>query len=318
MKKIGFKIFKIKYTSGELLLQRIFFSLLVIKVCTSTTIFSGQPYPNGLANYIDFTFLANPYISIIFKILLFIFSIVYICGRLMPISVGYLLFYVVALGTLRNSQGAINHGTQIVALILLGQFCAYCWYRYLELRKQPLNFKNNLSDHDFAVYFSQQAIAAVYVVAGSIKLINSGIVFKMGLPIPGWIIHLPMIAVEIIKTHSQEYYNTLSAETLERGSTIANWIISHPNLSRIIFSGGLFLELFAFLILLNRRWSFLMGISLILMHLGIFEIMQLKFEYNIYVLLIYTVNVPFLILSVNKLRKHNWTYKIVGQSRDRI
>ena len=302
MKKLGFKI---QYTRWELLLQRFFFSFLVIKVCTSITIFSSQPEPNGLANYIDLTFLADPYISIILKVLLFLFAACYIYGRLMPISVGYMLLYLVLLGTLLNSQGAITHGTQIIALVLLGQFCAYCWCSFLKLRKQPLDIKSNLTNHDLAVYFTQQAIAAAYVVAGIMKLINPSFVWRMGLPIPaGWIRDLPLIAVGIIKTHSQQYYSNLSAETLERGNIIANWIISHPNLTRIIFSGGLFLELLAFLILLNRTWSFLIGLSLILMHWGILEVMQLKFDNNIYVLLIYTVNLPFLILSVNKLWKN--------------
>lgn len=308
---MNFRGIEIKYGYWELLLQRILFSLLVINICLNIRTFTSQPEPNGLANYVDITFLANPHISVILRVLMFISAVMYISSKLMPISVGYMLFYLVALGTLKNSQGAIGHGTQIVALVLLGQFCGYCWYSYLKLRKQPLNFKNNLTNHDFAVYFSQQAIAAAYVVAGIMKLIKSGIVWKMGVPIPGWIKDLPMIAVGIVKTHSQQYYNVLSAETLERGNIIANWIINHPNLTRIIFSGGLFLELFAFLILLNRRWSILIGISLIFMHLGIFEIMQLNFKYNIYVLLIYTVNIPFLILSVNKLWHSNWTNKNV-------
>lgn len=311
MKNWGFKI---KYGCWELLLQRFFFSILVIKTCTSIRNFYSQPKPNGLANYLDLTFLAAPYISTILKVLLFIFAAFYIWGRLMPISVGYMFFYLVALGTLKNSQGAIGHGTQIVALVLLGQFCAYCWCSFLKFRKQSLKTKDNLTHHNLAVDFTQQAIAAAYVVAGIMKLINPPFIWRMGLPIPaGWIRDLPFVAVEIIKTHSQQYYNTLSAETLERGNIIANWIISHPNLTRIVFSGGLFLELFAFLLLLNRKWSFFIGLSLILMHWGIFEIMQLKFNNNIYVLLIYTVNVPFLILSVNKLWKNNWQRKILGQ-----
>ena len=311
--------FKIKYSRWELLLQRFFFGLLVIKVGTSVRTFSIQPEPNGLANYIDFTFLADPAINTILQVLLFIFSAFYIWGKFMPISVGYMLFYLMALGTLLNSQGAISHGTQIVALVLLGQFCAYCWYSLLKLRKQSTNTTSNLTNHNLAVDFTQQTIAAAYVVAGIMKLISPIPVWRMGLPIPaGWIRDVPFIAVDIVRTHSQQYYNVLSVETLERGNTIANWIVSHPNLTRIIFSGGLFLELFAFLLLLNRRWSFVIGISLILMHWGIFEIMQLKFDNNIYVLLIYTVNVPFLILSVNKLWKNNWQRKIVGQSSERI
>ncbi len=298
---------KIKYSRWELLLQRLFFSFLVVQVCTSMKIFSSQPEPNGLVNYIDFTFLGNPYINTILQVFLFIFAAFYIWGRFMPISVAYMFFYLVALGTLKNSQGAISHGTQIVALVLLGQFCAYCWCSFLKFQKQSIKTKDNLTHHNLAFDFTQQAIAAAYIVAGIMKLINPPFVWRMGLPIPaGWIRDLPFIAVGIIKTHSQQYYNTLSEETLERGNIIANWIISHPNLTRIVLSGGLFLELFAFLLLLNRKWSFIIGLSLIFMHWGIFEIMQLKFNNNIYVLLIYTVNVPFLILSVNKLWKNNW------------
>ena len=62
----------------------------------------------------------------------------------------------------------------------------------------------------------------------------------------------------------------------------------------MIFAPGFVLELFAFLILLNRRWAFGMGAALIAMHFGIGWIMRLHFpEFEVLVLL-YCVNLPFL------------------------
>ncbi|MDB6140156.1 MAG: hypothetical protein JWO94_3228, partial [Verrucomicrobiaceae bacterium] len=69
-------------------------------------------------------------------------------------------------------------------------------------------------------------------------------------------------------------------------------IVDHPNLARIVFGGGLFVELFAFAVLLNRRWAFVGGLVIIAMHCSISEVMDLHFEYHMAAALIFLVNLP--------------------------
>ena len=116
-----------------------------------------------------------------------------------------------------------------------------------------------------------------------------------------WIIDSPDVAVQIVKSHSQKYYEYLQPQWSDMGMTYANWITAHPWLTRIMLTGGLVLELFAFLLLINRAWAAAIGISLILMHLAIGELMALHFPQNIQGDFALLVNAPFWIFAATML-----------------
>lgn len=113
-----------------------------------------------------------------------------------------------------------------------------------------------------------------------------------------WIAQLPNISVQILKTHGQQYINTQNPEIIERGWLIAEWISNNPNLVRTIFGSALYLELFAFLALLNRPAGIALGAGLWIMHSAIAYTMELHFSVNQWVILLFLVNVPFLIAYV--------------------
>ncbi|MGI9243657.1 MAG: hypothetical protein ACR2RV_22865, partial [Verrucomicrobiales bacterium] len=84
----------------------------------------------------------------------------------------------------------------------------------------------------------------------------------------------------------------------DMGLPYAMWITAHPWLTRLMLTGGLVLELFAFLLLINRAWAAAIGISLIAMHLAIGELMGLHFPQNIQADFGMLVNAPFWIFAV--------------------
>ena len=116
------------------------------------------------------------------------------------------------------------------------------------------------------------------------KLLRSGVM---------WIVDSPLIAVQVVKTHSQNYYNWLQEEYAERGMHFATWIAEHPMLTRVMLTSGLVLELVAFLALLGRGWAFLIGVARVGLHVSISLVMHLNFPQNEQVCLIFLVNLPF-------------------------
>jgi hypothetical protein len=209
--------------------------------------------------------------------------VVYAAGFFPVVSLLPALFFSIGIGTLANSQGAANHSTQLVSMILLGQFLAYAWPRKQELGGPPSSWAIPALDmHQRAVYVSLVVFAASYVVCGWVKLQNSDW---------QWIQNVPNLAVELQKSNWSEYYDTLTPVP-DSLNAVVDMMNNHPNFARILFGGGLALELFAFLALTGRRWAFFYGIAIILFHLSVSRLMQLDFWYHMAAALIFLVNLP--------------------------
>jgi hypothetical protein len=55
----------------------------------------------------------------------------------------------------------------------------------------------------------------------------------------------------------------------------------------------LLLEALCFLVLANRGWALVLGVSITVMHIAIASLMRLYFDFNVYASLIFLVNAPF-------------------------
>ncbi len=279
------------YAWWEHWITRLAFASLIWRGYPKVTNYTGQPRPNGLAHFFDFTFFANPRIVEILQVVFVIALAFYAIGRLRVIALPVLTGILISANTLGNSQGAINHITQIMVLVMLGQtfsiWHAAIAYRKLEPQQRHARTEDNL------IAASIQVMAAVYVVSGITKLVNSG---------GEWIMNVPNLAVQFAKNLDMHWYNFL---TPAQGNTelIIHYVTHYPNIARAIFGTGLVLELFAFLALLNRWWALFMGLSLLLMHETISRIMHLGFLYNKLLLIIFFINIPWCIVwLVRRLR----------------
>jgi hypothetical protein len=209
--------------------------------------------------------------------------LLYVLGIVPVLGLFPALFFSIGIGTLANSQGAANHSTQLVSMLLLGQFLVYA---IPLLKDTATTAKSWLAPHEGIqqrmAYVSMVVFAAGYVIAGFIKLHNSDW---------EWIQRVPYLAVELQKSNWSEYYDTLTPvpASLE---TVVSMMTNHPNVARLLFGGGLLLELLAFLCLLGRRWALGIGIAIIIMHLSISRLMQLDFWYHMAAALIFLINVP--------------------------
>lgn len=275
---------RIRYTAWEALWMRVGMVFLLAQSLPYVRGFGGQPVPNGLARWMDFTFLSNPTVMEPIR-WVFIGSLVfYFLGYGMRVVVPIIFAIIVAEGTLGNSQGAINHVTQVLALVLLGQILGMYWEWFQTLRKKREKQELRKNLRDGWISGAIQALAAVYVVSGIVKLINSE---------GDWIKDVPNFAVQLVKASEMALHNTANPPDSSQSELMVWWMGEYPNLARMFFGSGLVLELGAVLALLNRRWALVLGLSLLAMHETISKIMHLGFYYNKVLLIIFCVNLPY-------------------------
>jgi hypothetical protein len=232
----------------------------------------------GLAQFFDINWVSDPtYVpwmcgSIAFGLLLLIL------GYLPVLAAGILLLNLSLIGSLENSASSnVFHTSQILGFVLIGIVLG-CLYRP---KTGILQAKLAAEDSSRVIYTVQQMVAAAYVVAAVSKLWRSK---------GTWISQSSNIHLQFLKNQRQDYYETLQL-------TDTNWavefVMQHPAWAKLMLAGGLFLELFAFLALWNRKLALIVGLGLIGMHSMISRIMLLDFDLNVYVVAIFFVNVPY-------------------------
>ncbi len=251
----------------------------------------AQKKPTGLAVLFDLTWLSRPGVFTACRIVLGIGAALYLAKRFMLLATGAMALVHILIFTLDNSQGATNHAYQLLSLVLLAQFLTYLSPsigRLIERWKKtklPRLFPADIRLDDLAIYFSQQAIAAAYLITGLTKLIRS-----KGL----WAWQTPNISVELIKTNAQNFYNRLETDaTYEHRHLVAQWMIDNPMITRVLMGGGLAIELFAFVALRGRLWALGAGLAIIALHWGIDISMGLFFKYHIALVIIFYLNLPY-------------------------
>lgn len=180
-------------------------------------------------------------------------------------------------GTLGNSSGAIGHTTQLVTLVLLASWLAALWSTVCEWRGKSL--PNDFTPSQLAADWTRQVFMSTYVVSAISKLIQSH-----GL----WFQDAPYFGLQIVKALGMAKYGDYG-----QGNDVewlAQFMLDHAWLSKLLIGVALPLELFAFLAVLNRRLSLVFGILLYLFHSTVTEVLHLGFVYHKALLLILMVN----------------------------
>ncbi len=270
----------VRYASWETFFMR----LLVLWPCWSLIerqVVAVQPTPNGLAHFIDFTFLANPAVQNGVMIVFFITGFFYVIDRLAVPALAVITGILIAKGTLINSQGAINHSLQLLTLVMLSQLIVQIVAAVKKWEPSEKQIQ--------AMHWTKVVIAASYVSSAFVKLFASNVF---------WVARVPYLALQIIKSNLQAYYTDLEPMATGWVAEFPYWVASHPNLARVFFSSGLLLELFAFLLLINRRWALAMGLIILLFHESISFLMNIDFKNHVWLMLTFLINVPWLINQV--------------------
>ena len=262
--------------------MRLLFAAVVAMQIPAEPAYLSLPAPNGLARLVDLTFLLDADVFRVCRAAAYVALVIYVLGWAWSATLPYLTLFCIATGSIFNSQGAISHHLQIVPLVLLAQTAAH--FAHLLSASRADSSPRAAAPEDRLISWSLQAIAATYLVSGITKLIQSS---------GAWIIQSPLVALQVVKTNEQDFYDTLDPARAGAGLALAEWMIRHPLVVGVAMTSGLLLELGAPALLLGRRWAMGYGLALIVFHETIHRVMQLHFVYNQYLLWIFAVNVPF-------------------------
>lgn len=274
-----------EHSGLERLGMRVLFALVVWRHIPGSINHLEISAPNGLARWVDLRLLLDPQIFAWCRYALAVACALYVLRIGWSVALPYMALLSIATGTLINSTGAIAHYLQIVSLVLATQTAAH-FYSLFATQRGP-GATRRADAENLVIFWSQQAIVATYLVSALTKLLRTS-----GM----WFFQSPLIAVQIIKTNDQEYYNRLESANYDAGLATADWMVQHPLLTGLVLSTGLLLELAAPAALFGRWYAAGVGIALVLFHTSVHQVMKLNFLYNEYLIWIYLVNVPFWVL----------------------
>ena len=254
--------------------------------------FADPKSPNGLANWFDFTWAADPEIMGILKWILIPVLAFYVFGRLRWLALPYMFTLSLAVGTLKNSQraGEIAHVYQALTMVLLVQMI---WHFYYQVRiwiRKPQHFHPGWTARAMEIFVTQSALVGIYLTTAVTKMIESG-----GM----WLWQVRKIGVELERTWQQKYYHYLEEQGPQWALAMKDFITENPWAAILIFGPGLIAEIIVPIALYGRRRALVIGILLIILHIGAIYIMRLTFWQNIALLVIFFVNVPYWIVSAS-------------------
>jgi hypothetical protein len=276
----------VRHGGWEMTLMRIAFAVMVWQ---SVPIFFYQtalPHPTGMAHFVDLRFLTNPDILGVLRGVLAVALLFYVAGLFVFLSLGFMTFLLVACGSFDNSQGAINHSFQPLALAALAQWVVAGFFAIRARMADNRAFfpVAGCETHRYLVHAAKVALVSCYVTSAFTKLERSD---------GEWINRTPNLAVAIAKTNAKSYLNAFEP-TQHWARTAPALIIDHPNLTRVFFGFGLALEMLSFLALLGRWPAVAIGASIIAMHHMVSQVMDLHFAIFEKLAFIFLVNAPWL------------------------
>ena len=274
---------KTDYATWEVVLMRLGFVWVLLSmgfIIDEPPPFLSAPYPNGLAHFMDLSFLRNPDTVHMLCISGRVCLVLGTLGIAEPLTFGWLLFVIIAAKSYNQSQGNIGHGGQLVTLGLLAQWLASlrallpdaAGVRGL-LWAGPASWKRQ-------AWWMLQALTAGYTVSAITKLIHSH-----GM----WAFHGGSFVLHICKAQTEMQV----AEAGKIGPTalaITEYITSHLWVATIMLMPTFLLEFGAFAALINRRLSVLLGLGLIAFHQMAFFMMGIAFQEHQTMLWIFLVN----------------------------
>jgi hypothetical protein len=274
----------LNWTALEMLFMRAGFAALVFyTIKWETGAWTTQKFPNGIAHFVDLTWIGQNPPGPVWQGVTIAGLAAYVAGWLPALGLLPALFFSIVIGTLGNSQGAINHSTQMVTMMLLAQFLVYLLPRGAGVEKPASHWlQPGTTTQQRVIWWSTVVIAASYVVCGVVKLTNSNFM---------WLNDSPYLAVQLMKTNWSHYHDTLEMPP-DWLQTVTQTLVDYPNLARLFFGSGLLIELLGFVVLINRRWALAGGLAIIALHLSISQVMSLNFQTHILAALIFLVNVP--------------------------
>lgn len=236
-----------------------------------------QMHPNGIAHWVDLTWLSVDAVEKTFRVLMAVSLLAYIGGLAGAYSLFVPMLFSILSGTLANSQGAIGHTAQAMHQVLLGIWIASMWCEYRRIKGKGLWHGWSLGQIEAEI--GRQVLVAGYVVSAVSKLIESRF---------DWFTEAKYVPIHMVKNNDMKFYQMLDDGFLKM-DLLSRTMLEHPLVCQLLFGIGLPLELIAFIGLRNRRLAAIMGLLLFFFHWSVMQLMSLFFVFNMTLLLTFLV-----------------------------
>lgn len=284
------------WSATELQIMRLGLGFVVIKTFSRMLIFRpshGLRHPVGIARVVNLRLVASRSVVKWMQYGAYVAALCYAADRLVPFALAYLSVALIVEITYRSSDGSVDHGDHLLAAILTAQTLAVVVWNAADRWGWDLGVLLGNSQQATAVWWSIQAIAAVYFTSGLSKLINTG---------GRWIgrsTRLLLAAYGRLETQRMTPKGSSGAGREAAGIRNADALISalsnRLGLAECVFAAGLIIELASPIGLLGEAVLMVAGLGLIALHVGNQVMLRLPFpEYQLLVL-IYFVNLPRLL-----------------------
>lgn len=273
------------YTGLELDVMRGGFGLAVLLTLDMLQVFGPdreRSAPVGIARVADLGWLVTRRNSL--RHLAQVAVLAYVLGFGTTWALLYLSAYLVLNVTAMSSNGAVNHAYHLVVVVSVVQCAAVLIWNALS--EPALHDAFAGTREATAVWWSVQAMLAVYFTSGLSKVVNSR---------AEWIARSPGLLVgaaarmDTAASMGERYQTAARTRRVQR---LIDALFDLPAIARLLFAAGLLVELAAPLGLLGENALLVVGIALLALHQANARLLTLPcYEYQILVLA-YCVNVP--------------------------
>lgn len=281
MREVLNKIYTNKYTNLEWSFIKIVLIALWIKLAIIVlNSFQTIPIPQGICKLIPCELFLDGYIKyalilvIIIASLLYLLEIKQMYTCLVLFSVSTFLF------TVEESNGILNRNG-LFTFVFFAQFLAYLLHQY----DSKSDIKKN------RIQFSVQIIAAGYTLSALSKLYHSGIF---------WIQDGKRITLQILKSFYTVFVTEGDITWIRKAENMVDFIENHPLIVSLLLGSSLFLELFALVSIKSKKHALIYGLFLLLMHLGIYIVMDITIGSIVYPMILFMINPYYIIWVIMK------------------
>lgn len=212
---------------------------------------SPLQFPTGIAQYLDIGIFLNGLPRIIITVSILIISLFYLLEIQMLLTTLAAFLISVIIFTIEKSNG-FSGENGMLSMLFFAQFFAYFFFAT----------GINLNLHKNRVQFAAQIIVAAYTLSALSKIQNQD--FE-------WVLSgSNNFALEAIRFSYYDYISDNNAIHLQNGMAVASFILNHSWLIKTMLGCTLFLELFAWSMLLNKKIARIYALCLLAMHVGIY------------------------------------------------
>jgi hypothetical protein len=229
------------------------FFILFPNAISVLLIYSELPIPASFWSLLPFNVHLNLAVKTATMMALLLTSFFWLAEKKMAFTSSIIAILSTLILSIEESNGIYNRNITISAV-----FWAIAIAYSTNKKKEDIEQKR--------LDYPLQIVAVTYVLSGLSKIFTSGI---------SWVISGKYFTMQIIKNHYTNAFSSNNYSLIAEGYAKADFFMNHIWLVNCVFTFTLLVELFAFTIIVKPAYKIVYGCLILLMHLGIYLLMDI-------------------------------------------